>query len=101
MELNFTNGALIGAAAGAIVGHICWQRPWYGAVGGVIHATMAVAVKTLFGRKVFTHMSLSWGLLVWVNWVSMQSDCEYEKLSKPCYEAGHLRLKESLSSHDS
>lgn len=53
MELNFTNGALMGAAAGAVVGYTCWQRPWYGATGGVIHATMAVAVKTLFGRKVF------------------------------------------------
>lgn len=53
MELNFTNGALIGAAAGAVVGHICWRRPWFGATGGVIHGTMAVAVKTLFGRKVF------------------------------------------------
>ncbi|MBS0647641.1 MAG: hypothetical protein JSS10_00280 [Verrucomicrobia bacterium] len=53
MELNFTHGALMGAAAGAVVGHICWQRPWFGATGGVIHATAAVAVNTLFGRKVF------------------------------------------------
>ena len=53
MELNFDNGAFAGAAAGAVIGYIWLDRPWYGATYGVLQAAMAIGIKTLLGKTAF------------------------------------------------